>query len=82
MARASCGKRARKVGEECDEKVVVEEGNGVGFILEAGSRPTRVGRGRAARALEQLGLQGALREAIPCSGPLCLLMGLRPQANN
>jgi hypothetical protein len=69
MARASCGKRARKVGEECDEKVVVEEGNGVGFILEAGSRPTRVGRGRAARALEQLGLQGPYARRFPVRDP-------------
>jgi hypothetical protein len=50
-------------------KVVVEEGNGVGFILEAGSRPTRVGRGRAARALEQLGLQGPYARRFPVRDP-------------
>jgi hypothetical protein len=82
MARVSCGRRAGKLGEECDKKAVVEKGNSAGFILEVGLAIPRFGRGRAARALEQPGLQGALREAIPCSGPLRFLMGLRPQANN
>lgn len=36
MARMSCGRRAGKLGEECDEKAAVEEGNSDGFILEVG----------------------------------------------
>jgi hypothetical protein len=71
-----------EVGEKGDEKAAVEEGNSAGFILEVGLAIPRFGRGRAARALEQPGLQGALREAIPCSRPLRFLMGLRLQANN
>jgi hypothetical protein len=64
------------------EKAAVEEGSSDGFILEVGLVIPRFGRGRAARALEQPGLAGGLREAIPCSRNRRFLMGHRPQANN
>jgi hypothetical protein len=63
MARASCGRRAREVGEKDDKKAAVEERNSDGFMLEVGLTIPRFSHGRAARALEQPGVQGALREA-------------------
>jgi hypothetical protein len=66
MARASCGRRAREV--KGDEKAVVKEENGNGFILKVGSRSLASVGGRAARPLEQPGEQGPLSELIPCLG--------------
>jgi hypothetical protein len=63
MARMSCGRRAGKLGEECDEKAAVEEGNSDGFILEVGLAIPRFDHGRAARALEQPGVQGLHSQA-------------------
>jgi hypothetical protein len=65
MARMSCGRRAGKLGEECDEKAAVEEGNSDGFILEVGLAIPRFDHGRAARALEQPGVQGPYARRFP-----------------